>query len=492
MKRLFTILFATMLAGQVWAQDFESDGLFYTITSSTKPYSVIVSGGKASLTNVIIPDSVRYEEIMYAVTGIRDQAFYSNKNISTLKIGNCVQYIGANAFQYCEGLGSISIPNSVTTIQDFAFSNCYYTQISIPTTVTYIGKWAFCYCYGVTTLTISGSVDRGAFEGCRNLRTILISNSATRIGEDAFKKCNPNSVISFADVPPSLVSVNAFDLDIVYVRPTAIDTYNNADVWKLKEIMPFYIIAAKSDDDTLGVVTQSDSILLGNKSITITAYPKNGYHFTKWNDGNTDNPRIYSSTSDTSFIALFEAHSPITDSAVAASCSDKGLTEGSHCSICGEILVAQEKTPMIAHTEVVDASVAATCTESGLTEGKHCSVCNTVLVKQTEIPALGHEFLNYVYNNDATTEADGTETAVCEHGCGATDTRAAEGTKLPKDNTAVSESAIDNLVVYAVGNTIIVENATEEIRVYNAMGALVGCVGRDAPCDVNPFYWTQN
>ena len=48
-----------------------------------------------------------------------------------------------------------------------------------------------------------------------------------------------------------------------------------------------------------------------------------------------------------------------------------------------------------------------------------------------------HSFVNYIYNNDATTEADGTETATCEHGCGATDTRTAEGTKLPDAVTAV-------------------------------------------------------
>jgi hypothetical protein len=130
-----------------------------------------------------------------------------------------------------------------------------------------------------------------------------------------------------------------------------------------------------------------------------------------------------------------------------------------------------------AHIAITDSAVATTCTESGKTEGSHCAVCDSVLEAQEEIPALGHEFVNYVYNNDATTAVDGTETAICERGCGATDTRVKEGTKLPEDHTAVSESAADKLLVYAHGNTIVVENATDEIRVYNAMGALVG---RDA------------
>ena len=48
------------------------------------------------------------------------------------------------------------------------------------------------------------------------------------------------------------------------------------------------------------------------------------------------------------------------------------------------------------HTEVVDAAVAATCTSAGKTAGKHCSVCNEVLVAQEEVPALGHKYENGV------------------------------------------------------------------------------------------------
>ena len=62
----------------------------------------------------------------------------------------------------------------------------------------------------------------------------------------------------------------------------------------------------------------------------------------------------------------------------------------------------------------------ATCTEP-----RTCSVCG-----MTEGTALGHSFTNYIYNNDATYDADGTKTAACDRGCGATDTVTAEGTQL--------------------------------------------------------------
>ncbi len=161
-------------------------------------------------------------------------------------------------------------------------------------------------------------------------------------------------------------------------------------------------------------------------------------------------------------------------------CTEEGYTGDHLCNICNEIFEQGESIEALGHTEAVDAAVAATCTAAGKTEGKHCSVCNEVIVAQTEIAALGHDFKNYVYNNDATTTSDGTKTATCERGCGATDTKLAEGTKLPETPTAVSDDAANTVNIYAYGNTIVVENATEEICVYNAMGALVGRTFRDA------------
>jgi len=85
-------------------------------------------------------------------------------------------------------------------------------------------------------------------------------------------------------------------------------------------------------------------------------------------------------------------HTVVTDAAVAPTCTETGLTEGSHCSVCGDVLTAQTVVDSLGHTTVTDAAVAPTCKTTGLTEGSHCSVCGEILVAQNVVDALGHDW----------------------------------------------------------------------------------------------------
>lgn len=129
----------------------------------------------------------------------------------------------------------------------------------------------------------------------------------------------------------------------------------------------------------------------------------------------------------------------VKDVAVAPTCTETGLTEGSHCGDCNKILIAQEVVSYTNHTEVIDPAVAATCTETGLTEGSHCSVCNKILVAQKTVSALNHSFTNYISNDDATCTEDGTKTAKCDR-CDVTDTQSDEGSA--KGHTSVVDAAV--------------------------------------------------
>ncbi len=87
----------------------------------------------------------------------------------------------------------ITIPNSVTSIGDFAFTGCVnLTSITIPNSVTSIGWYAFYGCSSLTSITIPDSVTSigdEAFKDCSSLTSITIPDSVTFIGNAAFDGC---------------------------------------------------------------------------------------------------------------------------------------------------------------------------------------------------------------------------------------------------------------------------------------------------------------
>ena len=151
--------------------------------------------------NIVIPESVSYNEKTYSVTSIGSSAFSSCYRLTSITIPNSVTSIGSSAFSGCSRLTSITIPNSVTSIGQYAFFECQsLTSIDIPTGVTSISDGAFRGCSGLTSITIPNSVTsigKTAFSLCSGLTSITIPNSVTNFyGGDAFYGCsNLTSVI---------------------------------------------------------------------------------------------------------------------------------------------------------------------------------------------------------------------------------------------------------------------------------------------------------
>lgn len=152
---------------------------------------------------------------------IADCAFYYCNQLTSIEIPNDVVSIGNRAFDSCNSLKSITIPKSVIKIGDCAFYTCFdLSEINVDEDNT-----AYCSEYGVlynkektelirfpkekagTSFTIPNSVTKiadGAFEDCRNLKSVTIPNSVTSIGNDAFNTCSGLTSVTIPDGVTSL------------------------------------------------------------------------------------------------------------------------------------------------------------------------------------------------------------------------------------------------------------------------------------------------
>ena len=176
----FCFLFIVMMLS-AQAQAFDEGGLAYTITSSTSPFTVEVTGRASgnSATDINIPDTVTSNGITYSVTTIADSAFLF-KFLTSVTIGNSVTTIGNLAF-YDNDLISLTIPDSVTTIGNLAFTFNELNSLTIPDSVTTIGDRAFDTnnLTSVNFLGNFGAFNLNMFTGNSNLTTITYVQGKT-------------------------------------------------------------------------------------------------------------------------------------------------------------------------------------------------------------------------------------------------------------------------------------------------------------------------
>lgn len=468
--------------------------------------------GCSGLTTITIPDSVTkiYYGAFQDCTNLESVEFNANEcevsfpshpvfsgctKLSTFTFGNNVKYIHNYLLEGCTGgITSIIIPNSVTIINEGAFSGCSnLTDISVENRNTnYYSEDGVLFNYDKTTLVCyprskTGSyiiipntvtrIGRAAFCGCSNLTSITIPNSATSIGNSAFSGCSGLTSLVYDGTSEPTIALDAFKYVNSSVKVCVPEDYSSTSFGEFSVYKGHSKVTDLSVPPTCTETGLTEGVHCSNCGRVFVAQDvipanhtevvDNAIAPTCTESGLTEGKHCMVCGVVTMAQEVIPAcHTEVTDVAVAATCTATGLTEGKHCSVCGEVLVAQTETPIIAHTIVTDAAVAATATKTGLTAGSHCSVCGAVIVAQKVVPALGEQGGENGGNNNGNQNG------------GQNGNEGGENNNPP---TVVSETAVNAINIYAIDRTIVVENATEEIRVYDAMGRLV-C--RDVACRV--------
>ncbi len=296
--------------------------------------------------------------IPMGITTICETAFRNCTGLTSVEIPNTVTNIGGGAFANCTSLGAFNIPSSVDSIGEGAFINTGITHATIPSNVTYIGCGALGYCpylrsvnynaghvicslpddiyqqlqaegidipeqgsmseiewsdtlsQGMYVPNIAGGLQWGGsiFAG-DSIVTLYIGANVDYIPKGMFSRMRSiGKIVPQGPNPPLwnspcqiIDSETLVDVNCQYISSYLLDT--NWGCLTNYENHVYYITTI-SDDFSMGT-TEGDGYYCENSTVTIIAVPNNGYHFTRWSDGNTDNPRQIHVSHNATYTAEF-------------------------------------------------------------------------------------------------------------------------------------------------------------------------------------------
>ena len=188
MKRIYKVLLALIVVAlscqNLYAYDFVVNNIYYNYVTDKGGSNVEVtynSGPSSYSGNVVIPSTV-YSGKTYTVIRIGNSAFYNSTNLTSVTIPNTVTSINSGAFSGCTKLKSVYVSDISW------FSNCTFeNQYSAPTcngSALYINNVL------LQSPTLPSKINKYAFCGCNSLKSVTIPSGGTTIGMDAFKGCS--------------------------------------------------------------------------------------------------------------------------------------------------------------------------------------------------------------------------------------------------------------------------------------------------------------
>ena len=193
----------------------------FTVSESNSAYSskdgVLFNKNKTKLVAYPAGKTNTSYTIPNSVSEIKEWAFSDCSDLTNVTIPNSVSKISYGTFWGCSSLTSVTIPTSVKSIDGYAFEYCSsLTSVTIPNSVTSIGEWAFSDCSSLTSITIPNSVSKisyGTFECCENLKSVTIPTSVKSIDGRAFSLCDSLSDIYYKGTASQwkAVKVEAFN-----------------------------------------------------------------------------------------------------------------------------------------------------------------------------------------------------------------------------------------------------------------------------------------
>lgn len=292
-----TLTFLPMGAVAAAPIKFTDGNLIYTVNADGQ--SVTVSGTSGKPTQLTIESSISDNGTNYTVTKIATWAFNACNTLTEVTLPNTVDEIGYQAFFKCSNLTKVIIPEGVTKIGQAAFYGCsQLTSITIPSTITNmdtafsgntalshvtltngiskISSNAFERCTGLTEVEIPASVDQicpFAFNGCTNLKRVLLEKNIKTINVNAFKDCTNLSDVKYNGYKT--------DWDKVTVNTTGNDTLTSK-VQYLCDINFDLNGGTINGSGTMDKQTVYSNKKLGTASVPTITPQRTGYDFDGW------------------------------------------------------------------------------------------------------------------------------------------------------------------------------------------------------------------